>query len=134
FDNKDKFEGTKCHPGTREILLERLTSWLSAPSNSGRLITWVEGPMGSGKTAIAMTVVEWASANKKLICAFIFRRSQPGRDTEKRFITTLAYQLGIFIPLVRPFIEAEIYNDPSVLERSLTDQLERLILHPLREM
>ncbi|KAF9035833.1 hypothetical protein BJ165DRAFT_635779 [Panaeolus papilionaceus] len=124
----------KCYPGTRTLLLERLENWLSVPGNARRLLTWLDGPMGSGKTAVARTMAERVSANNKLLGTFIFRRGQPGRNDATRFVATLAYQIALSIPLVRPYIEERLNHDPSVLQQSLSRQLDALILEPLRRM
>ncbi|KAF9035853.1 hypothetical protein BJ165DRAFT_1355329, partial [Panaeolus papilionaceus] len=134
YDNSDQVDQMKCYPGTRTLLLERLENWLSVPGNARRLLTWLDGPMGSGKTAVARTMAERVSANKKLVGTFIFRRGQPGRSDATRFVATLAYQLALSIPLVRPHIENQLNHDPSILQRSLSRQLDLLILEPLRKM
>ncbi|KAF9035842.1 hypothetical protein BJ165DRAFT_1376481, partial [Panaeolus papilionaceus] len=134
YDNSDEVDQMKCYPGTRTLLLERLENWLAAPGNAARLLTWLDGPMGSGKTAVARTMAERVSAINKLIGVFIFRRGQPGRNDATRFVATLAYQMALSIPHVRPYIEEKLNHDPSVLQQSLSRQLDALILEPLRHM
>ncbi|KAF9035823.1 hypothetical protein BJ165DRAFT_1395390 [Panaeolus papilionaceus] len=134
FDNSDQVDQTKCCAGTRTLLLQRLENWLAVPGNARRLLTWLDGPMGSGKTAVARTMAERVSANNKLVGTFIFRRGQPGRNDATRFVTTLAYQMALSIPLVRPHIEHQLNHDPSILQQSLSRQLDLLILEPLRKM
>ncbi|KAF9035838.1 hypothetical protein BJ165DRAFT_1329979, partial [Panaeolus papilionaceus] len=134
YDNSDQVDQMKCYPGTRTLLLERLENWLSVPGNARRLLTWLDGPMGSGKTAVARTMAERVSANNKLVGSFIFRRGQPGRNDAMRFVATLAYQMALSIPLVRPHIENQLNHDPSILQQSLSRQLDLLILEPLRKM
>ncbi|KAF9035852.1 hypothetical protein BJ165DRAFT_1330943, partial [Panaeolus papilionaceus] len=134
YDNSDEVDQMKCYPGTRTLLLERLENWLAAPGNAARLLTWLDGPMGSGKTAVARTMAERVSAINKLIGVFIFRRGQPGRNDATRFVATLAYQMALSIPLVRPYVEEQLNHDPSVLQQSLSRQLDMLILEPLRRM
>ncbi|KAF9035829.1 hypothetical protein BJ165DRAFT_1533315 [Panaeolus papilionaceus] len=134
FDNSDEAEPTKCYPGTRTLILERMEHWVALPGNAARLLTWLESPMGAGKTSLARTMAERTSANKKLLGIFIFRRGHAGREDESRFITTLAYQLVKSIPLVQLYVEEQITNDPSILQQSLQHQLDRLILGPLRQM
>ncbi|KAF9047712.1 hypothetical protein BJ165DRAFT_1325604, partial [Panaeolus papilionaceus] len=134
YDNSDQVDQMKCYPGTRTLLLGRLEHWLSAPGNARRLLMWLDGPMGSGKTAVARTTAERVSAYNKLIGIFIFRRGQPGRSDATRFIATLAYQMALSIPLVRPHIEEQLNHDPSILQQSLSRQIDLLILEPLRRM
>ncbi|KAF9038196.1 hypothetical protein BJ165DRAFT_426651 [Panaeolus papilionaceus] len=134
YDNSDEVDPMKCYPGTRTLLLERLENWLAAQGNADRLITWLDGPMGSGKTAVARTMAERALANKKLVGMFMFRRGQPGRSDATRFVATLTYQMALSIPLVRQYIEDQLKHDPSVLQQSLSRQLDALILEPLRRM
>ncbi|KAF9035831.1 hypothetical protein BJ165DRAFT_1615272 [Panaeolus papilionaceus] len=134
YDNSDQVDQMKCYPGTRTLFLGRLEHWLSAPGNARRLLMWLDGPMGSGKTAVARTMAERVSANNKLVGVFIFRRGQPGRSDATRFVATLAYQMALSIPLVRPHIEEQLNHDPSILQKSLSRQIDLLILEPLRRM
>ncbi|KAF9035836.1 hypothetical protein BJ165DRAFT_1533319 [Panaeolus papilionaceus] len=117
YDNSDQVDQTKCLAGTRTLLLERLKNWLSAPGNARRLLTWLDG------------------IGQNCSCENTGRaRGQPGRNDATRFVATLAYQMALSIPLVRPYIEERLNHDPSVLQQSLSRQLDTLILEPLRKM
>ncbi|PPQ70935.1 hypothetical protein CVT24_009963 [Panaeolus cyanescens] len=134
YENSDDYDEMKCYPGTRKVLLERLESWAVVPANERRPMTWLDGPMGSGKTAIARSMADRFSHKRKLLGMFIFRRGRPKRNNASLFITTLAYQMALSIPLTRPYIEQQIIRDPSIFEQSLSCQLDALVITPLQSI
>ncbi|PPQ70936.1 hypothetical protein CVT24_009964 [Panaeolus cyanescens] len=134
YDNSDEYDDMKCFPGTRTALLEYLESWALAPANERRPMIWLDGPMGGGKTAIARSIDDCVSGQNKLLGTFIFRKGEPTRNNTSRFITTLAYQMALSIPLTRPYIEQRIIHDPSIFQHSLSRQLDALILAPLQHL
>ena len=88
-----------CHPGTRDVVVGRVTGWYFDQSGQKKGIMWVHAPMGFGKTAVAGTVTEKlkAMANKPSFtpigATFFFWRNAPKRSSPAHFILTLAYQL-----------------------------------------
>ncbi|KAF9042331.1 hypothetical protein BJ165DRAFT_1322916, partial [Panaeolus papilionaceus] len=135
FYNSDEFEEVKCHPGTRTALLKGLEMWSTSPPDDDESpLFWVNGPAGAGKTAIANSLAEICEGLGALAAAFFFRRTDPERNDELRLIPTLAYQLALSIPQLRPFIEAEVFRDPALFRRSIAQQVIQLILNPLRGM
>jgi len=94
-------------------------------------------PAGSGKTAIARTLADTFSGfnhlfRKHLLASFFFSRTAEGRNSTANFITTLAYQVAINLPLAQPFVRGAIDRDPSLPSRNLSTQLRSLIFNPLR--
>ena len=79
------------------------------------------------------TIAEHTQSDGILAASFFFARNVETRDTAKRLIPTIAYQLALSIPAMKPFIEEEIESDRSIFDRSLTRQMHVLIVRPLRE-
>ncbi|KAF9053280.1 hypothetical protein BJ165DRAFT_1523987 [Panaeolus papilionaceus] len=132
FHNSDECDEIKCHPGTRTAILKTLFDF--ANDTEHPFITWLNGPAGAGKTAIAHSLAEQCEEAGILAACFFFWRTDPGRSDEKRLISTLAYQLCLTIPPLRPFIEQKIADDPAIFSKTLKRQLYALILAPLQQM
>ncbi|KAF9053286.1 hypothetical protein BJ165DRAFT_852698 [Panaeolus papilionaceus] len=132
FHNSDECDEVKCHPGTRTAILQVLFDF--ANDSEHPFITWLNGPAGAGKTAIARSLAERCEEAGILAASFFFWRSDLERSDEKRLIPTLAYQLCLSIPLLRPFVEQSITNDPAIFSKTLTRQLSALILVPLQQI
>ena len=79
------------------------------------------------------TIADRAESNGILAASFFFARTVENRNGAKRFIPTIAYQLALSIPAVKPFIEEAIESDLSIFDRSLPRQMHALIVQPLRE-
>ncbi|KAF8159157.1 hypothetical protein B0H34DRAFT_391843 [Crassisporium funariophilum] len=126
----ERFEPPKCHPGTRGAILAKIMSWIKKDQRKD-FIMWLFGPAGAGKSALAQTIAEMCFEQGLLLATFFFSRTTPGRNSEKRLIATIAYQIAIAIPLTRQYIESVINSDPSILSRSLQAQFQKLVVEPL---
>ncbi|KDR79921.1 hypothetical protein GALMADRAFT_1169741 [Galerina marginata CBS 339.88] len=111
-------------------------NWILAldPETRNALIMWLHGPAGSGKSAIAQTVAEWAFKNKLLLTSYFFSRFDSTRNHERSLIATIAYQATTCLPGVRDLILAAIDTDPLIFTRSLDAQIQSLIFEPLRDL
>ncbi|KAF9472789.1 hypothetical protein BDN70DRAFT_772907, partial [Pholiota conissans] len=63
-----------------------------------------------------------------------FSRNDPKRNTFERFIPTIACQIAIAIPEIRPRIEFVIESNPTIFDKSLATQFKSLIIHPLKDL
>jgi len=71
-DSNERFPQPKCHPSTRERILQRLLDWVE--SDSPERILWLSGSAGTGKSAIAQTISERCKRNGCLAATFFFFR------------------------------------------------------------
>ncbi|TEB21442.1 hypothetical protein FA13DRAFT_1799812 [Coprinellus micaceus] len=131
----------KCHPETRVALRQDIQTWITdgdGDSNPKRIL-WITGPAGSGKTAIASTIVS-ACAEKGILAASFFFSAFAGsayRQSNVRLIPTLAYQLLQHRRAIKGIdrkIIASVEQDPLVFEKQLDDQFKALILEPLSDI
>lgn len=129
-DNNDTVDAPKCHPGTRVSFLTRLSNWAKDIESSVH-VTWLHGPAGAGKSAIARSLAQSLHRERLLAGSFFFFRTDPRRNSEKQFVTTLAYQIALSIPETKPYIAKAVQDDPTVCDRSLQTQFEKLIIQPL---
>ncbi|KAJ7725796.1 hypothetical protein B0H16DRAFT_1429797 [Mycena metata] len=93
---------------------------------------WLHGPMGSGKSALAQSVCQKLKEEGRLGGGFFFKRGHPSRGNAQKLFPSIAYQLALLFPELKQHISRTIENDPAIVDRSLSIQLEELILNPCR--
>ncbi|KAF9472266.1 hypothetical protein BDN70DRAFT_868545, partial [Pholiota conissans] len=133
-DSSARFDPPKCHPNTRVAVLEYLMGWIFGRNDPEALILWLYGPAGAGKSAILQTIAELCAERKSILASFFFGRSDPTRNTFKTLIPTIACQIAIALPQIRPHIELIIEHDPTIFDKSLATQLQSLIIYPLKDL
>lgn len=90
------------------------------------------GPAGSGKTTIAQSVAEVLAEYHCLAASFFWSRSGEGRPTiNKQFVATIAHQMYLSIPGFPEAFSSALHDDPGVFDRTLSKQLQQLVLQPL---
>ncbi|KAF9474345.1 hypothetical protein BDN70DRAFT_997096 [Pholiota conissans] len=134
YDSSARFDPPKCHPNTRVTILEYLIGWIFVHNDSEALIMWLYGPAGAGKSAILQTIAERCAEKNNLLASFFFGRSDPTRNHIKPLIPTIACQIAIGIPELKPYVEGAIDRDPFLLDKSLATQFQLLIVAPLQAL
>jgi hypothetical protein len=128
-DSAERFPPPKCHPETRKAIIRHILKWIQDPFRSTKVL-WLNGPAGAGKSAIAQTIAEICGENGELAASFFFSRTTPGRNTDKHLFATIAFQLALSIPDVKEAVNLAVQENPSILDRSLELQMEKLIVEP----
>ena len=128
-DSHERYDPPRCHPETRTAVLDRIDKW--ATGRSEHPILWLNGPAGAGKSAIAQTLAERWSKTGILGASFFLRRTAAGRNNRERLVPTLTYQFTAHNPRVRAHVKNQLASDPHIWEKSLSTQLDRLIVHAL---
>ena len=130
----------KCHPETRTAVQLDIMSWIQSGERDGtpKRILWLSGPAGSGKTAIAGTIADECYKSGLLAASFFFSAFAGSRNRRWKgpLISTLIYRLIQHESIVglKKAVLRVIKRDPMVFERHLNQQLEELILKPLRKV
>jgi hypothetical protein len=106
--------------------------WIEDCDPPQRLLC-MTGAAGSGKSALQQTTAEICMWSGLLAAAFFLSASDPSRNTVKRLIPTIAYQLGRENDTLRRRIKAAVERDHLVLSRSLHTQMSALIVEPLQQ-
>ncbi|KAF8868826.1 hypothetical protein BD779DRAFT_1459041, partial [Infundibulicybe gibba] len=125
-------EISSCHPGTHEVALKTISDWVENPSSR---CLWLHGPAGTGKSAIALghattyTVAERCRLDRTLGATYFFIKGSTSGPPP--IVPTLAYQLALAVPNLRDPLCTALYKDPTVLDRSMSEQLDTLIVRPL---
>ncbi|KAJ7929419.1 hypothetical protein B0H13DRAFT_2540682, partial [Mycena leptocephala] len=142
-DSAERYPQPRCHPETRTEMLEKLWNWTcgnhcftgNASENeehSGKIL-WLYGPAGAGKSAIAQSLCQKLEAEGCLGGAFFFKRGHLSRGDGNKLFSTLAYQLSLHLPELKHVISQVVETDPSITARSLSIQLQRLIIEPCQQ-
>jgi hypothetical protein len=95
----------------------------------------LHGPAGAGKSAIAQSFCQNLEAEDRLGASFFFKRGHPSRGNARKLFSTIAYQLALGKKLsdMHQVILHRVEKDPSILDRSLSIQLQKLIIEPCQE-
>ncbi|KAF9473515.1 hypothetical protein BDN70DRAFT_937375 [Pholiota conissans] len=134
YDSRARFDPPKCHRNTRIAVLEYLIGWIFGRNDPEALILWLYGPAGAGKSAILQTIAERCAETNSLLASFFFGRSDPTRNHITPLIPTIACQMAITLPELKPYVEGAIERDPFLLDKSLATQFRLLIVTPLQAL
>ncbi|KAF8988951.1 hypothetical protein BDQ17DRAFT_1393366 [Cyathus striatus] len=130
--SEERYDAPKCHPDTREAVINDIMSWVNAKDPEKRIM-WLNGPAGAGKSAIIQTVAEQCYREKKLVSSFFFSRTATGsgQDDGTKLVPTIAYQLGNLLQSAKELIINEIEENEALLSHTMEIQMEKLVLKPL---
>ncbi|KIL65410.1 hypothetical protein M378DRAFT_76982, partial [Amanita muscaria Koide BX008] len=130
FDSSAQDPDRRCHPGTRENVLNRLRYWIDNPKAKERIF-WLFGPAGAGKSAIAQTIAD-SHDRPKVAATFFFFRADVNRNDGNRLFTTLAYQLAFSMPAIRVYIAKSLSERPDLPRTGVETQFKKLFAHPFQ--
>jgi len=119
-----------CLKGTRESILDEIERWTEDFDKSP--VFWLNGLAGTGKSAIAQTIAERVFADGRLGASFFCSRGVEDRSNLQLIFPTLAFQLAQKYPAFRSSLIPLLQSDPDVVHESLRDQMQRLLIKPLR--
>ena len=117
--------------GTRGAILDEIELWTKDFDKPP--IYWLNGLAGTGKTAIAQTIAERVFANGQLGASFFCSRDFSNRSNLQFIFPTLAVQLARKYTEFRSTLVPLLQSDPEIVDESLSRQMEKLIVRPLRE-
>ena len=119
-----------CLRGTRETVLSEIESWTKDFNKSP--VFWLNGLAGTGKSTIAQTAAERVFADGLLGASFFCSRDFEDRSDLHFIFPTLAFQLAHKYPGFRDHLVSLLQSNPDVVDESLCNQMERLIVEPLQ--
>ncbi|KAK1219925.1 hypothetical protein PQX77_017319 [Marasmius sp. AFHP31] len=124
-----QFARGACLKGTREAVLEILCKWGLAEEQL-LPICWLSGAAGVGKSSIALTIAKYYEDKNVLVSSFFFFRSDPKRNSPSALVPIIAYGLATTATLMQSHIEARLSGDSTILEATLEEQFQQLIVEP----
>ncbi|KAF3119539.1 hypothetical protein TWF703_003293 [Orbilia oligospora] len=128
----DSCDDAKCHPKTRQELLNQIKEWAEDPK--GECIFWLSGQAGTGKSTISRTVADIFNNCKRLGASFFFKGGENKRDNASLLFTTISVQLSRRLPGLAPYIKRAIQGDRDIIRKSFQKQFKYLVLQPLQEL
>lgn len=126
---------TKCFEGTRTGIIETIGQWIHDPNPASPNIYFMNGIAGVGKTTIARTIAEQLE-HEGLLGADIFfsRRGEVELRDPVKVFPTIAYRLAQYDTDFSRVITEALDKDPQAPYASLEQQLDRLIIQPLKTL
>ncbi|KJA22785.1 hypothetical protein HYPSUDRAFT_638364 [Hypholoma sublateritium FD-334 SS-4] len=134
FDSGQHVDAPKCHPNTRQAVLDEIMKWIVLAVARVQWVLWLNGAAGAGKSAIGRSIVELCFQRNIPIARFFFFRTDSTRNNIKPLVATLVHQLLQSIPDLTPIVIPRIQRDSLIFTKSLETQFEYLIFDPLREL
>ena len=122
----------ECFQGTRETILGEIEGWIVRLDS--RPIYVLHGIAGIGKSTVAQTIAQRAANLGLLGASFFFSRNEERRSNGKLFFSTIARQLSQYDPQFAGSIGAALERNPDTPTRAIRDQLNELIVNPLRDL
>lgn len=89
---------------------------------------------GTGKSTIARTVSQELADKNKLGASFFFKRGEGDRGRAAFFFPTIITQVARQLPSLVPLVRNEVEADPSINNKALSDQFDRLIVKPIQQL
>jgi hypothetical protein len=117
-----------CLQGTRAHILQDLAQWVTTGTSP---VFWLSSPAGTGKTAIARTFCLWLK-NCNMLGAGFFAIREESRQDASSIIRTIAYDLAMSHPTLSSLIVDAIRSHSDIRSLSTREQLDILVLEPLR--
>lgn len=118
-----------CHPGTLNAVVLRLSEWTTTDPTP--FVCWLTGLPGTGKSALAHSLIAHLRSEDRLAVCFSFNKSNRNRNSIKSLIPTLARQIAQAIPKFQPQVVAHDARSPK---QSFQSQLENLIFIPFSRL
>ena len=119
-----------CLRGTREAVLNEIELWTKDFEKSP--VFWLNGLAGTGKSTIAQTIAEGLFADGCLGASFFCSRDFEDRNNLHFIFPTLAFQLAHKYPSFRSHLIPLLQSNPDIVDESLYNQMEGLIVEPLQ--
>lgn len=123
---------TPCLPGTRTEIFSKVDIWMDDPTD--HRVFWLNGMAGTGKSTIADTLTQRAKSKGLLGGAYFCSRDLQNTRNPSNILPTLASQMAFNHEGYRVELMAVLKDRPSPSQGTLEQQLENLILSPLKKM
>ena len=120
-----------CLEGTRGTTLDEIELWTRDFDKPP--VYWLNGLAGTGKTTIAQTMAERVFADGKLGASFFSSRDFEDWSNLHFIFPTPAVQLARRYPEFRSIFMELARSNPNIAYESLYNQMEKLIVKPLRQ-
>ena len=117
--------------GTREAVLDEIELWTRDFNEPP--VYWLNGLAGTGKSTIAQTIAERVFANGQLGVSFFCSRDFLDQGSLQLIFPTLVVQLAHKYTEFWSILVPSLQLDPRIADESLYNQMDKLIVQPLRK-
>jgi hypothetical protein len=123
-----------CLEGTRTDILSRLRSWSTETTNTFSIF-WLAGLAGTGKSTIAKTFCETVvNTGHVQVLTFFASRGSAECQNPFRLLYTFVYELASMDTTLRKEVISALRSHPDVRQRSMKEQIQRLLVKPLETL
>ncbi|KAI8668613.1 NACHT domain-containing protein [Fusarium keratoplasticum] len=129
YNSHQNEHAPRCHPETRLDLLSQIHQWAQDPQT--KPLYWLNGMAGTGKSTISRTLAAYFDSIGSLGASFFFKRGEHDRSASTLLFSTIAYQLAYAYPAALPHIIQVLETEPSISQKPLKEQFQRLVVGPL---
>ncbi|CAH0058448.1 unnamed protein product [Clonostachys solani] len=129
YNSRVEDRNPTCHPQTRSGILSDIRKWIDDPH--AKSIFWLNGMAGTGKSTLSRTVARSLAQTRSLAASFFFKRGESNRGDSGLFFSTLAFQLVSSVPGYGQALKEILDENPSLMNKSLRDQFNQLLVEPL---
>jgi len=112
-------------------MLDEIESWTKDFNKSP--VYWLNGLAGTGKSTIAQSAAERLFADGRLGASFFCSRDFKDHSDLRVIFPTLSFQLAYRYPDFRSVLVSLLRSNPDIGYESLHNQMQRLIVTPLKE-
>ncbi|KAH0591439.1 hypothetical protein J132_07326 [Termitomyces sp. J132] len=116
--------------GIQAAALQSVLIWMS--NEGSRPILCINGHSRTLNSTIARIIAEEWAKRQELGASFFFDSNRPKCDSIRYFATTIAFQLAQSLPDFHSRLVKSMHDDPFILDRPISVQVEKLISEPLR--
>ena len=138
-NSKPRVDSPRCHPRTREAVLEELFDRVVGNMPRETWIAWLNGAAGAGKSAICQSFSEICIQRDIKVATFFFSRTDATRHTVDPVVATLVYQIIKLCPEQRsssytPLNRTHLFSSSRSQHRStcLSRLPYAISMHPIR--
>lgn len=121
-----------CLPGTREGILSKIKSWICSTGEDVPRVLWLSGAAGTGKSAIAHTIIKWSNELGGLGACFCFDHTRRADGRHEKIFSTIAHDLAACNPFVRRELGSTFHDDDTLKHTTdIIKQWQELIIAPV---
>ncbi|KAF5327180.1 hypothetical protein D9619_004392 [Psilocybe cf. subviscida] len=132
LDAAERFDAPKCDEGTRTSMLREMKNFVQQGGPSS--VFWLHGPAGIGKSALAQSLALSLKDEGDHAASFFFSRTAPGRNDGNQLIVTLACQLALSIPAIKPLLAKVVKENPLMFSATNAIKMQALIVDPINQL
>jgi len=118
-----------CLDSTRRGLLSNITSWFDDTAEPN--VLWLSGAPGTGKTAIAWSLIAELERQQRSAGEFFFRQNQ---HSPNQLWCTLAFKMAKFHPAIKNEVYKALMREEIIPLDSVQITFEKLVAGPLKTL